>query len=354
LNARPGYQQVFSMSEHTPIGLTDTTTTVKALTHSGNFHVDETLGYVILHYALAPQGDLRGRVLGNAPTDRLDFTRSRVPDRIKAADIVFDVGGSYTPAEGRYDHHMKDKPLREDGTPYSAAGLLWKDYGIAAIRNILTTPMDDAGLTAIWQAIDHSLVLPIDLDDNGVAKMGKLSLADIVGACGPAWDTAELYGADEARAREGQGFANAAVAVASHLVNMIDRVRASLKAASRVMAAYEQAEDKRILVMDTGMPTEKVIFEKELPVVYVVSPAGPQQWNVKAIPPKRGDFGQRVSLPEAWGGLEKTALAEVSGVADAVFAHPARFICGAGSRDGAVTMARLALEIDAQLNPPAA
>lgn len=338
------------MSDYTPFGLVDDTTPVKALTHSGNFHVDETLGYVILHYALAPKGDLRGRVLGSTPVDRLHFMRSRAPDQIEDADIVFDVGGRYVPAEGRYDHHMKDKPLREDGTPYSAAGLLWKDYGTAAIRNILTMPVGEDDLAAIWQAIDHSLVLPVDLDDNGVTKMGKLSLADIVGACGPTWDTAELYGADAARQREGQGFADAAAAVAAHLEHMIDRVRASLKAASRVIAAYEQAEDKRILVMETGMPTEKVIFEKDLPVVFVVSPAGPQQWNVKAIPPRRGDFGQRVPLPEAWGGLEKAALAEISGVTDAVFAHPARFICGARSREGATTMARLALEIDARLN----
>jgi len=337
------------MSEHTPIGLENETRAVKALTHSGNFHADETLGYAILHYALAPEGDLRGRVLGEPGTDRLTFVRTRSPDRIAEADIVFDVGGVFDPTKGRYDHHMKDKPLREDGTPYSAAGLLWKDYGLAAVRNIVKTPVDEATLTAIWQSLDKSLIIPVDQDDNGVAKMGKLSLADIVSACSPPWDTAELYGVEEAKKQESLGFANAATAVAAHLVNMVDRVRASLKAANRVVQAYEAAEDKRILLMETGMPTEKVIFERDLPVVYVVSPAGPEQWNVKAIPPVRGDFGQRVSLPEAWGGLEKKALAEISGVPDAVFAHPARFICGAGSREGALKMARLALEIDASL-----
>jgi len=337
---------VFFMSEHTPIGLERGDAPVVALTHSGNFHVDETLGYVILHYALAPSGDLRGRVLGEGVADRLRFERTRVPERIRAADIVFDVGGAYAPAEGRYDHHMKDKPLREDGTPYSAAGLLWKDYGVAAIRSLLQVPVEEATLGAIWQALDKSLVLPIDQDDNGVAKMGKLSLADIVSACSPPWDTAELYGAEEAGRRESIGFANAALAVASHLVNSVDRVRASLKAVDRVVAAFEGAEDKRILVMETGMPTEKVIFERGLPVVYVVSPAGPSgQWNVKAVPPARGEFGQRVPLPEAWRGLDGQALAAASGVADAVFAHPARFICGAGSREGALTMARRALEI---------
>ncbi|MCE2576135.1 MYG1 family protein [Komagataeibacter sp. FNDCR2] len=335
------------MPEYTPIGLDNGTAPVRALTHSGNFHADETLGYVILHYALAPGGDLRGRVLGGQPADRLDFVRTRSPERIGAADIVFDVGGRYEPAAGRYDHHMKDKPLREDGTPYSAAGLLWRDYGVAALRNILKTPVDDATLATLWQSMDKSLILPIDQDDNGVVKMGKLSLADIVSACSPPWDTAELYGADEARAREALGFANAASAVAAHLVNMVDRTRASLKAVNRVLAAYGQAEDQRILVMETGMPTEKVIFEHDLPVVYVVSPAGPERWNVKAVPPVRGDFGQRVSLPEAWRGLEGAALATASGVPDAVFAHPARFICGAASREGAIRMAQLALEIDA-------
>lgn len=339
------------MSEHTPIGLEQERRSIRALTHSGNFHLDETMGYVILHYALAPKGDLRARVIDRTVSDGLELVRTRAPDQIAQADIVFDVGGRHDPAQGRYDHHMKEKPLREDGVPYSAAGLLWKDYGRAALRNILTSPVDDDTLEAMWRTIDKSLILPIDQDDNGVAKMGKLSLADIVSACGPAWDTTELYGRQEALAREALGFANAATAAAAHLVNTVDRVRASLKATDRVLQAYEKAEDKRILLMETGMPTEKVIFEHDLPVVYVVSPAGPDQWNVKAIPPVRGDFGQRVSLPEAWGGLEKETLAQVSGVEDAVFAHPARFICGAKSREGALKMAQLALEIDAANQP---
>lgn len=342
------------MAQHTPIGLDNATTPVRALTHSGNFHVDETLGYVVLHYALAPEGDLRGRVLGTAEPDRLVFERSRDKGRIGAADLVFDVGGIYDPPAGRYDHHMRDKPLREDGTPYSAAGLLWADYGRAAIRNILSAtmaaegaPLDDARLNAIWQGVDKGLVLPIDLDDNGVAKMGRLSLAEIVSACGPTWDATELFGAEEATRRETEGFANAAAAVAAHLVNAVERVRASQKAVTRVLEAFAQAEDKRILLMETGMPTEKVIFEHDLPVVYVVSPAPSGQWNIKAVPPARGEFGQRISLPDAWAGLDGQALAEASGIADAVFAHPARFICGAASREGALAMARRALEIDA-------
>ncbi|QDH16666.1 MYG1 family protein [Swingsia samuiensis] len=333
------------MSQHTPIGLKNETQIIKALTHSGNFHADETMGYVILHYACSPQGDLRKRILSShIDGDRLTFTRSRSPQVIEKADIVFDVGGIYNPAEGRYDHHMRNKPIRDNGIPYSAAGLLWKDYGLTAVRNLVQTPVDEETILQIWEAIDQSLITPIDQDDNGVAKMGKLSLADIVSACSPPWDTAELYGEDEALKKENLGFANAATAVAAHLVNTVDRIRASLKATNRVIEAYQQAEDKRILIMDTGMPTAKVIFDRDLPVVYVVSPSG-KQWNVKAIPPTKGDFGQRVPLPESWAGLERNELARISGVKDAVFAHPARFICGAESKEGAIRMAQLSLQI---------
>ncbi|MCH4023144.1 MAG: MYG1 family protein [Acetobacter sp.] len=337
------------MTEHTPIGLSDPKQTITAVTHSGNFHIDETLGYVILHYALAPEGDIRERVINGTSSGRLTLQRTRTSAIIDAADIAFDVGNIHDPAIGRYDHHMRNKPLRPGGIPYSAAGLLWKDYGLAAIRNMLSEPVDEETLQAIWQSIDKSLIIPVDQDDNGVARMGRLSLADLIVGCNPPWDTIELYGEKEAKKREMNGFADGAAIIATHLVHMTDRLRASLKATSRVLEAFEKAEDKRILVMETGMPTEKVIFEHDLPVIFVVSPAHAGQWNVKAVPPVKGDFGQRVSLPEAWRGLEGKALADASGIPDAVFAHPARFICGAVSRESALLMAQKALQIDAEL-----
>jgi uncharacterized UPF0160 family protein len=64
---------------------------------------------------------------------------------------------------------------------------------------------------------------------------------------------------------------------------------------------------------------------------------------VEAMPPEPGSFAQRLSLPEAWAGLEGQALAAVSGVADAVFVHVRRFVGAARSRAGAIEMARLAL-----------
>jgi uncharacterized UPF0160 family protein len=78
--------------------------------------------------------------------------------------------------------------------------------------------------------------------------------------------------------------------------------------------------------------------------LYVVRPAG-NGWTVSAVPPERGSFGQRQPLPEAWAGLRDGELAQVTGVADASFCHPARFVCGAQSREGAVALARRAVDL---------
>ena len=55
-------------------------------------------------------------------------------------------------------------------------------------------------------------------------------------------------------------------------------------------------------------------------------------------------FAQRRPLPRRWAGLRDADLQAETGIADAVFAHRARFTAGARSREGILEMARLALE----------
>lgn len=51
-------------------------------------------------------------------------------------------------------------------------------------------------------------------------------------------------------------------------------------------------------------------------------------------------------MPEAWAGLRDTELCQVSGIDNCVFVHTVRFIGGNETRDGALLMARKALEIN--------
>jgi len=66
-------------------------------------------------------------------------------------------------------------------------------------------------------------------------------------------------------------------------------------------------------------------------------------WGMQAVPKALGEFANRRDLPAAWAGLSGEDLAAATGVPDAVFAHGARFYASAGSRDGILALARLAL-----------
>jgi len=308
------------------------------VTHSGKFHCDDVFAYAVLRLALG---------LGQAGTDhRLLRTRDRAA--IDAGDIVWDVGLVYDAAACRFDHHQRGAPLRPDGTPYSSAGLIWQVYGARAIAAILGPEAGSEMAEAIAADLDGSMLRRIDELDNGVSLRGPLvddglGLGRLVGDFNPPWDSPDANGpgAGDAAFLEASSFAEGV------LRRRVDGLRARLSADGIVLAAHRAAEDPRILVLEQGMPWKNTVFAHDLPVAFCVSPASNGNWMIDTMPPEKDSFAQRVPLPEAWAGLEAQALAEASGVSDAVFVHVRRFVGAARSRDGALVMARRALEIAA-------
>ncbi len=298
------------------------------ITHSGKFHCDEVFAYVVLRLALG---------LGEAGADHV-LVRTRDAAVIATGDVVWDVGSVHDPATGRFDHHQRGAPTRADGTPFSSAGLIWQVHGEAAMRTLLP-PEQRALAGAIAAEIDGSVVRRIDENDNGVASAREdtLGLASLVGDCTPPWDAPQSDVATDA-----------AFGVATALVDGVLRrramsLRARLAAAAEVVAAHRASADPRILELDRGMPWKAAVFAHALPVVYAIYPVSNGNWMVDCMPPEAGSFAQRLPLPEAWAGLQDAALAEASGVADAVFVHVRRFVGGARTREGALEMARRAV-----------
>jgi uncharacterized UPF0160 family protein len=140
-------------------------------------------------------------------------------------------------------------------------------------------------------------------------------------------------------------FLEAAALAGSMLRRRVDALRARLTAEAIVLAAHASGDDPRILVLDQGMPWKNVVITHELPVLFAVSPASNGNWMIDSIPSEPDSFAPRLQLPEAWAGLQSAELADQTGVADAVFVHLRRFVGAARSREGAVTMARRALEM---------
>jgi uncharacterized UPF0160 family protein len=304
------------------------------VTHSGRFHCDEVFAYAVLRLALG---------LTEAGRDHT-LIRTRDPAVITSADIAWDVGTVFDPAAGRFDHHQRGAPLRPDGTPYSAAGLIWQVYGERAVAALLAPSGSDRFAPEIAAELDETVLRRIDELDNGISSHGPvvddlLGLGRLIGDFNPVWDrpgAASPQGGDGA-------FREAAILADGVLRRRVETLRARLEADAAVLAAHAAGADPRILVLDRGMPWKTAAFRHDLPVIFAVSPAANGNWMIDTMPPEPGSFAQRLALPEAWAGLEGAELAAASGVGDAVFVHVRRFVGAARSRTGAIEMARLAL-----------
>jgi len=89
-------------------------------------------------------------------------------------------------------------------------------------------------------------------------------------------------------------------------------------------------------------------LEKEmniLPSIKYVIFDTPDSYRIQCVPVTPGSFICRLFLPKKWGGLSNNALIEACGIEGARFVHATRFIGGHNTKDGALTMARKALEI---------
>lgn len=285
-----------------------------ALTHGGVFHADEVFASVILSYT----------------TDDFVVARVfRVPQECEK--LVYDIGG------GKYDHHQSDKEYRTNGLPYAAAGLIWRDFGTEALAQM---GVEEEIRADVWAQIDDALIIGIDALDNGVALEGKydfISVSEIIGSYNPLWD--EDRDADEA-------FLDAC-AIADQIFRRLVYQKASeMRGKEYVKKAMKQASG-RIVLLDRFVPWQRCVCteDPEERFWYIVYPSNRGGYNVQCVPDAPDSFGMRHALPEEWRGLGKEELREITGVEDAMFVHPAGFIGGADSLEGALRMAEKAVAI---------
>ena len=279
------------------------------ITHGGVFHADEAMATAILS-AIKP----------------IALNRTfRVPEDTKA--LVYDIGG------GAYDHHQRGgNGTRENGVPYSSAGLVWRDFG----RQIVSC--EEA-----WAFVDQELIAGVDALDNGVYPSVNYpatvaSFSSLVSGFNPNWDS---------EVEPDDAFLEAVSFAQGVLARAIETAESKARAKTLVDTAIAESED-RVIILPRFAPWQEYVLTSDDPkaadALYVVFPSNRGGYNVQAIPDAVDSFGNRKPLPEAWRGLRDGDLQEVSGVADATFVHPAGFIGGAATLAGAIAMARKAIE----------
>lgn len=288
----------------------------KVVTHSGTFHADELFAIATIEIALA---------------NPIELVRTRDKAVCVDADIVVDVGGEYDEMNDRFDHHQtKGAGKRLNGIPYASFGLVWKKYGLTICGN-----------QEIVDEIDKEIVQPIDAEDSGIDiyKVNKYqlrpyALPDIVHIFNSTWKETD-------RNQDG-AFADA-LKLAKYVLNRaIERTKDKYEAQKYIIAAYESAEDKRIIVIDNHYPTREVLSSYSEPL-FVVRPSVDGNWSVETVKLEARSFKNRKDLPKIWGGKTGSQLQRVTGVADAVFCHRNLFLAVAESREGAIALAQKAL-----------
>lgn len=299
------------------IKTTKTMEQANVVTHGGVFHADEVLATVIL-----------SKVLEEELTVLRTF---KVPENLSNDVIVYDIGF------GRFDHHQKGgNGVRENGVPYAAVGLIWKEYGHQIVENTANPEL-------VWELIDRDLIQGIDATDNGAmpkpeSELSNMSFSNIISGFNPTWDSNE--DSDEA-------FIKAVEFAETVFENTLKNATAKAKAQKIVEEAIEKSQE-HIMVLEQFVPWQEVIFSSEnakaSEVQFVVFPSNRGGFNWQCVPDALGSFGQRKTVPSEWRGLSGENLQKVTGVPTANFCHAAGFLGSAETFEDAYALAKLAVE----------
>jgi len=277
----------------------------KVVTHNGSFHTDDVFAVATLQL-----------VLGK---DSFEIIRTRDKEIIEQGDIVVDVGGIYDPAKSRFDHHQVGAPVRDNGMPYAAFGLVWKTYGEQLTHS-----------KEVFEIIDRRLVIPIDANDNGVSlyslnnsEYSPVTIQDLMGLLKPVWGSEEDI----------DTVFRTAVDLATRILERsIMHATASVAESQLATQLYESALDKEVLVSDRPLSSHYFIDYPE--VFFVVYPDDNNNWVASAVRKGHDSFETKVRFPEEWGGWRDAELANISGIDGAVFCHRAGFLFVASTQAG--------------------
>ena len=286
-----------------------------AITHSGKFHLDDVMSAVLLviYY-------------GYLLLLRVD----KVPNDLPSNVVVFDIGG------GEFDHHQSDgNGIRENGVPYASCGLIWRKYGMEIVRRTGTTRPD-----LVFKWVDEELIQSIDATDCGempkVAYPAKpFTLSMVISKINPQWYS-ENKDFDEC-------FMKAYELAKLVFYQVLEGALGKVKSQKGVEFAIENSRN-HIMILPRLMPWKEWLYTSENPkakdIWFVVYPSDRGGYNFQSVPSQYWERDQRKAVPKSWRGAPVEQLRRISGVPDATFVHPAGYIGGAETLNGAVNMAK--------------
>lgn len=351
-------------------------------THNGHFHADEALAVFLLR--LLPE------------YRHATLVRTRDPDLLNTCTIVVDVGGVHDDKLLRYDHHQREfnATFPGKGTKLSSAGLVWMHYGKNIINVVTGIDTGNPDCELLYQKIYEDFVEPFDGNDNGIAVYDPsalreagiekrfndkgFSIASVVnrynyapsareGADGATANGTTTSGAPQPKPGKSQDEEDARFLRASAFVGeqfsleLEDRAQSWLPARAIVKQAFSDHTkydpQGRIIVIPykpEGVPwsdhlnaveAESGVEGQVLYALFAENGEPGSKWRIRSVSLEPGSFENRKGLPEAWRGVRDEELSRLSGVPGCVFVHASGFIGGNQTFEGALEMARKAVEM---------
>ncbi len=293
-------------------------------THNGRFHADEVMATAILKEVF-----------------EIEVVRTRDIEVLKGLDIVYDVG------DGEFDHHQVEKVHRDNGTPFAACGLIWREFGKQVVKRKCAS-LSNEEIEEIFRNVDRMLVEGIDAHDNGlrtcITIIPSMSISMIITEFNPTWDE-EQSDCDIC-------FEKAVSFASTILDNTLNQQVSAIKARAKVAEAYSQRIRQEVLALDSNYPWTRALsrIDKQKEVLFVVFPRD-GEYLIQTVRGGGGPNRDRKLLPQAWAGKRESELSGIIGIEDAIFCHPARFIAGATSFESIIKMADLAIAEPEEIKP---
>ncbi|WP_457943671.1 MYG1 family protein [Caproiciproducens sp. LBM24188] len=281
-----------------------------ALTHGGKFHADDVFSAALLK-VIRPDIEI--------------LREYEVPEDFTG--IVFDIG------RGRFDHHQEDAEVRENGIPYAAFVLLWREYGEELLHREGCT-QEEAKSEA--ERFDEVFIQPLDSDDN---LGGGNQLAGAIGSFNPSWDSDES--ADQCF---GEAVEFARVILGKKMESIISVQRAK----KLVEAALANSRDN-IVILPRFAPWKMVLVPSD--AEFVIYPSQRGGYNAQVIPIDFDTKDVKCNFPEEWAGKPAEDLPKISGVETLTFCHKGRFIISADTLEDTIKACEIAREQQKNTEP---
>lgn len=228
--------------------------------HAGRFHADDVMALALL-LEVSPY-----------------LMWKRIPqslDHMVPGSIMVDIG------LGDFDHHQEGSKVHYDGTPYSAAGLIWEKVAEYLFP-------DQQSRSSFYR----SYIKPIELQDNGClgasGKPCKNPLSAMISSFVPTWDSNESK--DEAFEK--------ALHICRRLIrNEVNNCKSLMKA--KKLAENLRADKDGFIYIDKFMPIQNTLAGKARVLCY---PSDRTEGRIAMVPVPSlfGGRFQKRFFPKEW------------------------------------------------------